>query len=171
MWLWKMSSAVKILLVMLLITTLIGCHGFHRTKAIALPPQLQIISLESPNPYSPLVSTLKNYLNAMAIQTYISPHPANSRLIISNINYFHNNPNIITGGIGVIYYFTLSATVELVDANGKPILGPHKVGAIEKIILSANQVFIPGSDWVTKRELERELSIKIYYWLIHAANI
>jgi len=101
----------------------------------------------------------------MSIQVTECPQDTPTHLLITNVLYYHDNPNIITASYAATYSFTLTMKAELAVGN-KIIAGPRTFGVTGTMTLNPNQVLVPGSDTVVREELQRDIVSLMYYWLL-----
>jgi LPS-assembly lipoprotein len=143
---------------------LTGC-GLHLRQACSLPPEIQTLYFEADNPNSPLTIQLRDTLQSLAVQFVLHPKDSPITLHLGTIQTHQTYPSISTASLATTYTLSLSLLVSLTNPQGELILPSKLFSVSHNIILSANQVLLPNIDIASNRELQREASILIYYWL------
>ncbi len=152
---------MKKLIFTILFALLISGCGFHLRGAQPLPPALQTIHIQTPEPYGEFTSILKRNLNATGIHIAKTPQAVNLRILSSQLS--NTNPTIGASSQARVYTFTYTAVFDLADRKGKTILPPQTVASSRNLTLNANQI-LGSNDQLTllTRELEQDVVNKIY---------
>lgn len=142
-----------------------GC-GFHLRSAESIPPELRILYLQTPNPYSAFSTQLHDVLSALNIQLTDSPAHAPIILDVVATRLTHNDPAIQSTSAAINYTFVYSTTVELINAQGAIIAGPTTLVTRRVITLNSSQVINSSIGVSTSQQMIRQNVDKIYFWLI-----
>jgi len=142
--------------------SLLAACGFHSQTINDIPPQLRIIYLDSPNPYSPLAVQLRRVLASIKVHITKTAQAAPVTLSITSSKMTANIPSIIYSGNATSYSYTLVTTFKVIKRNGEVIFGPKTLSISQSLLQNANQVYTPNATVLLKKELTRTMVTLIY---------
>lgn len=143
---------------------LVGC-GYQFRNPGELPAQFKQVTITSSQPYSQLVTSLKQLFKAMGISSHDAKHTQYTFDIIDT-HYEHDNPNITTSNQAITLTFRLITRFQIKNRSGKVLFGPKTLVATRDVILNANQLFTNNISPVVKQQLSRRMTNLIFDQLI-----
>ena len=142
-----MQSIFKAFLITMMAASLAAC-GFHLRGVQSLPPQLQVMYLNTTTPNDPFIQTLTRVLVANEV-SFADPAHAKSTLNIISIT---TSDTMNTGGgvsVSGSYQAYLTVVFSVTGQNGQVLIPPTTVKQSENFSTNATQV-LSGSSMVNQ---------------------
>lgn len=155
----KISTARKFFVLMILFFGIgLSACAFKLRGHDAWSPALQVMFLQTEEPYGQLTATLANALRSSGVTLVNSPQKAKTILILSKPQWSNRATTIGSSNQTRIYYVTYSVEYRLADARGKIIVSPRPLSVTRSLTLSPNQLLEANNQRTQlEREMQREL--------------
>src|SRR5262249_41288116 len=132
----------------------------------ALPPALQVLYLQTEDPYGQFAIALRNTLRASGVTLVDSPDQARVTLNLSKPALQNRGMTIGGSNQTRVYNVGYSVRYVLMDAQGKPILPPQVLTTNRTLTLSPNQLLESNNQLpFLEQEMQRELINQLFYRL------
>lgn len=149
-------------LIVLLLLVLSGC-GFQLRDEIVLPEALQVIRVESVDPYSPVGRDLEVALRRAGARTDVGESAQDAAVLrLTRLRETRTPLTVGSSGRAQEYEVTLSAEFELIDAVGEVVV-PRQVVELSRdyTFNTAQAQGSSGEEEVVRAELGRDLIASI----------
>ena len=143
-------------LLILSIFGLTAC-GFHLRSASEIPADLKKIYLETPASEVGFTGQLKNALSGMDVQLATNKNSAPYTVSISNINFRHDTPSILSVSTPTQYTYTYTLTYSIITQTNKVLVPPTTLSTSQQLYAEPNQMLTTNSaDKRMKQQLQTE---------------
>ncbi len=139
--------------------------GFHLRSSGDVSPYLKKLYLSSSEPYSELLSTLKDQLQSLQVNLVKKPHQAPITLMINDIQFSHTRPSISDTNMAVDVNYSLVVTAQLQTAQGKVLAGPQRFSSNVDQLLNATQIYTANTAALANQALQQEVLALLLDWL------
>lgn len=156
---------MKRFIIILLCILLSGC-GFHLRPKGLFPTQLNRVYFFSSKPYGLLSIRMTDLLQADGVTIVKQKSNARFSIVISHDHFAYSQPDIVNLSLPTSINFIQSATIAIQDNVSKKIVASNYFETSRSLTLNANQIYTRNFNDEVHRELSRELSTLIYYWLV-----
>ncbi len=150
----------------ILCCALMSACTFHLRSPASFPTALKYIYFSTGTPYSELSTDLRQLLTSMDVVVVNNPKNAAFSIVISNDVFTYSRPQIMNTTLTSTLSFAQTATVSIMENKNKKTLLSQPFSTSQSLTLNANQIYTADANALMKRELNREISTLIYYWLI-----
>ena len=141
-----------------------GC-GFHFRSSQSAPTALNPVFFSAAKPYSTLTTDMRQLLDAMKIRRVKEITQAPFSLIISVDNFVYSRPDIANTTLTSNMNFMQSATLNIIDNRTHALIASRSFSTTASLTLNVNQIYTADRTELIKQELNREITLLIYYWL------
>jgi LPS-assembly lipoprotein len=127
-------------IILLFLSLLVTSCGFHPRGEVTLPPNMQSIYIKTNDPYGWLALGLENYFKTSG--TYIAASPKSADLTIHILHVDKAQQLLSVSGTQQTrqYNLVLSATFQLLNAEGKTTVEQQTVSETRVLTVAADQI-------------------------------
>ena len=158
----------RVMTLLLTACLMIGC-GFHLRglgEAGTLPPQLQVLYIESKNAYGPLTQDLKQMLQGMGAKVTAAAQESPARFVILRDEMGQQTTGMSTTSQLSTYTLTYTVSYQIVDAAGKVLLLPRHATATRSFTQNSNQMLSSNYEYMQlEQDMRRDVVAQIMYQL------
>lgn len=156
-----MKRFVKLVLLACLIICVSAC-GYHFRSAKDMPAGFHQVFIETSNPYTNLVSLLKQQFKALQVGTVDKPVNAKFTFQIQDEHFEHDTQNITTSNQAITLTYRLILHFQIKSKTGKTVFGPRRLVATRDVILNANQIITNNISPLVKQQLDRRMTDLVF---------
>ena len=149
-------NSIVIALCLLLLS---GC-GFKLRGAQKFPPQYQYAQIQGTAEFSPLSSTLKQYLGSANIKPAVSATAADLILIVRRDEFTRRVLSVNTGGAANEYEIRYNLEMDAKDSQGKTLVDGMKVSLVRTYSFDPNNVLAKTDEETVIRNQMRQLAVQ-----------
>lgn len=142
----------------MLVATVLSACGFQLRGQNKLPSELKMVYIESSQPYHSLVTSLKNRLQASAIQVAEQPQQAQLTVVIEPQELTHQVTSASASNEVRNYWLTYPVTFTVLDRHGKVIIAQETLTVGRHYVANQDQIRSDNQEMqLIKQQMEREL--------------
>ena len=152
-----MHTSRRILYLAAFVLLLAGC-GFHLRGAVRLPPVMAVTYIQAPNPYSRLVTDLRETLTGNGVKV-TGQRPAATG-VLNILGEGASSRQIVVSASGQIREMELNYTVsfELQDAKGAVLLPPQTLTLRRSFTFNVADVLgVSAQQDILQRNMQRDI--------------
>ncbi len=151
--------------IVFLTALLFGC-GFHPRHTSVLPEQYRTVYIDTNQPYSELMTALKEALHNNGVSTTRDVNAATLTLHILHAHTDTKSQTLGPSNNASAYVITYYLTFALALPNGKEILGPQTITSSRTLSLNPDQSIANNNQAdITTHALERDIIHQLFYVL------
>lgn len=154
---------ISILLVIFCVSNC-GC-GFRPRSQQDFPTELHCVSLSLERQYSPLAIRLKTMLRELNVQ-FTTPNQASFSIIVSNDTFTASQPEPVDASLPATLTYTQKVDIQIQNNRTHTIIASRHFTKSRSLTLNANQIYTSNFENLMQQQLNRDMELLIYYWLI-----
>ena len=144
-------------------TAILTACGFHLRSSSELPPQLQHVYLDTPNPTSPFSAQLVGLLKGMGAEILPNAKTAPMILHIEQAAFIANQPNVISSSVITTYTYNYNVQFSIENIRGETVVPITNLSVGQSIYAAPNQMLTGTS---TSSRVENSLRTQVLQLLM-----
>lgn len=151
-------------LFVLIVLCLSSC-AFHDRNPSSFPSELKRVYFSIDKPYSPLATNMNHLLTSVNVTLVKNVKQAPFSIIISADNFVFNRPDIVNTTLTNSINFMQTAMVSIINNHTHQIVISNNFATTQSLTININQIYTTDENALMQHELNREITLLIYYWL------
>lgn len=142
-----------------------SCAFKPRSKA-QTPIQLHQVYLSYEKPHSPFATQFTELLKSVGAMPVMLQSQAPFSIITTKDKFTYAQPPVVNASLPSSINYTQEINLEIQNNRNQKIIASGNFSTSQSITLNANQIYTSNSDEFMIHELNREMSLQAYYWIV-----